>query len=205
MKISKFNKNLPHILLVILFVVSSLEAFFYFYRIYIPASFLYTKSNSFPLEIPALSQLIKPTQITSEDMSLEDAQKVFYPDKFDILKNEIYAMISKNSKFLKYSDVNYIYSGTVKDIKTTNDGNINLTLNNEAGENLKTSFSTSELQQTKVFLILVSGPSPSHTESKLESAQKGDYLIIKRSTDLLKTGNEIKTEIEIYRKVLGGK
>jgi hypothetical protein len=72
-------------------------------------------------------------------------------------------------------------------------------LNNSTGNTITESFSADELKLTKVRLIILSITSPKVEISSLEKAIPGDRLIIKSSSSILESTNNIKNEIEIHR------
>lgn len=193
------NQKIILATLTILFLAASFEIIVYFFYIYKPANQIFSSKKTFLLEIPALSELLKPSQITNSDISLADTPKSFYTANLLSFKNSIEEKIAKDNTFIKDANISYILEGTITNLVKSSDGSINITLSNSTGALFNLTFTESELSKTKTRLIILSLTSPTRTEIQLEDAIPGDRFVIKSSQNLLTNSPDVKDEIEIFR------
>lgn len=193
------NQKIILVTLTILFLAASFEIIVYFFYIYKPANQIFSSKKSFLLEIPAISEILKPNQIANESISLEDTRKSLYIHNLLSFQKIIDKKINTDSTFVKDASINYILTGIVTKIEISNDNSIIVTLNNSTGNTITETFSADDLKLTKVRLIILSITSPKVEISSLEKAIPGDRLIIKSSSSILESTNNIKNEIEIHR------
>lgn len=199
LKDHKLIQKLPLVLFLVLFTIGSLEAFIYFYYIYRPANRIFGSAKTYPLEIPAVSQLIKPLQITNNETSLADAYKKYYPEQLTKITSSLESRMVNQSSFVKDSSISYIVGGKIDKIETLGNGSIKFVLKNSTGQTTAEVFSLEEKKDIKAYLMIMSPKSPSRSETTLENAAINDYLIVKISANLLKESPDLIKEVELFR------
>lgn len=146
-----------------------------------------------------MSQILKPSQLTDNSISLADTQKTIFPEKLEAFKTFLDAKLSTQNTFVKDSSMSVIISGVVANINKATDKSITITLKNSSGIEATEYFSVEDLKRARVSLTTLSLTAPSRVDSTLESAKSGDTLIIKLSSSLTDKSYPFQTEIEIYR------
>lgn len=199
MNLQKIKKGIIKNGLFILFLISAFEITAYFLFIYKPASRIFGQNSLYPLEIPALSQILKPSQITDETISLADTPKNLFPEQLLRFTKLLDVKLLDQNTFVKESVVSMITEGEVSNVKKATDRSITLTLKNSTTSIATEYFPAQELTDMKVSLIILSPSSPSRVDAKLEDAKVGDTLIIKTSTSILTNSASLTREVEIIR------
>jgi hypothetical protein len=196
----KYIPNLPTLLFFILFIVGFLEMVFYFIYIYLPMERVWGKNIGVPKDLPSLSSIINPGMLIEESPNFSDAKKNIHLDKIDFFKKEV-SKLENKSEFLKSVELSYVVSGDVYDLHSFNNNNksYSLILRNKDGTEFVEDITDQELKNIKISLITFS-PKFSKTEAGMGSIYLGDYVIFKRSIEVLDDGMRSKIEIEIYAK-----
>jgi hypothetical protein len=196
---SLVNKKFTISLLLTLFFLAFIEIIIYFFYIYKPASQIFSSAKSYPLEIPTLSQLLKPPQITNTNMTLEDLPQTIDFGRIDNVKSLLTAKLTTRNTFIKSADADYILAGEISSVDLKPNGDITVNLTNSSGAKISEAFTEEGLKKTKLFVYVLSPTNPSRNESSLKMAIPGDYLIIKYTYNLLSRGDPTATDMEIFR------
>jgi hypothetical protein len=199
MDIKKLKDKITIPLLILLFIAGAFEIITYFYYIYTPASKIFGRAPSYRLEIPALSQLLKQDQATTESVSLADINHELHTEVLNSFSGEIGRKISEQNTFVKNSTMDFVITGDITGIEKSDNGSITVDLTNSTGAAATEVFGEEELKDIKVSLIIASLTDPSKSDAKLDHAQAGDYLIMRTFTNLLDKDGRVVKEIEIFR------
>ncbi len=180
-------------------VASFLEIFFYFIYIYKPLDRLAGRDVGTPREIPSVSDLFTPI-LLSDNVTKANETKTFYPDKVNNFIEILKAIMPSKSSFVKAAEVNYVVADEVFESKVGANG-YEVTLKNNVGDEHKEYLNSSEMQYAKVFLRTTSPRGFSRDLGAFSDIKKGDYMVIKRTTNLLTVGDKVDIEIEILRTI----
>jgi len=186
-------------------IASFLEITFYFVYIFKPIDRLAGKDIGVPRGIPTTSEMFTSI-LLNQYITQADESKTFYSQRLDDFTQELKSVMLTKSSFVKLAEANYTVAGTVQVIKTTNDvsGGIfpgyDIILKNSSGGEMTEHLSPSEAQYAQVTLITIKLGNLYTEKKALTDISVKDYLVIKRSTNLLNP-KELNIEIEILRTV----
>lgn len=186
------------LLLTIVFLTGLFQIFGYFFFIYRPASAIFGGDRAYRLEIPAISQILKPPQITDQSVNLDDTTKKFNEDSYKNVRDYLDRKLETDNTFVKNATLSIIVAGSVDSIQKQSDDSIELVLTNTTGEKVTEKFSKKDVESTPISLIIISPSNPSHDSARLEEIMPGDYIIIKTSSNVLNNSLLLK-QIEIFR------
>jgi hypothetical protein len=182
----------------LILIAGALQIIAYFFYIYKPASAIVGK-GTLRLEIPALSQLLRPQQITTENTSLADEERQLLQAKFNSFKNLMDERFKNQNTFIKSAGMDFVIAGELANIKVNSDKSVNIELSNSSGQKITEVFTPAEANLIQASLLIMSETTPTHSEVKIDAAKVKDYIIIKYFTDLIDKENVIKKDVEIFR------
>lgn len=197
------NRKLLLIGVFIIAIITFIEIAFYFIYIFKPVDRIAGKDIGVPKGIPTTSEILTPVSL-SRYIIQSDESKILYSERLDIFIKDVESIMQSKSNFVKIVESNYTIAGTVVEIDTIGNTNsevglgYDITLKNLTGDKYKEHISASEARYTQVYLRTISSVNYSTAEKVPFDVKVGDYLIIKRSTNLLNPA-EMNIEIEILR------
>lgn len=192
MKVKIHKLILAGLLLVIL--ASALEVVFYF----IKGTFI-----GVPSGIPKTGDIFSPIVLNQYYMTA-DEHKTFYNQRLNDFASTFNLEIASKSSFVKTAEADYVIGGTVvgvKPITSTVPGDgfgYDITLKNSSSDSYIEHIDPTEVRYVQVFLRSLSSSTISKAVASLSQVKAGDYLVIKRSTNLLNP-DELNIDIEILR------
>lgn len=199
------SKKLIFIGLSVIILVSFVEIAFYFVYIFKPLDRLAGRDIGVPLGIPQTSELFTPSLLNQYATQNNEVKK-YYADRLNDFSATLKPKMSTKSSFVKSIEANYTVTGKV--FKITPLAKVNdspfvaydITLENLTGDKFYDHLEASEVQYLKLFLRDISpdGKNFSRNYATLSDVKEGDYIVIKRSTNLLNP-TEINIEAEILR------
>ena len=161
--------------------------------------FVAGKSMGLATGIPSISDIFSPI-ILSPYIKQAEESKNYYPQRFTNFTNDLGSIISSKSSFVKTAEAVYTLGGTVSDIKpisgTGGQTGYDITLKNSRGDTLVVHLSSTEVQYAKVFLRDPTSFNITRSQKLFSDIKVGDYLVIKKSTNLLNPG-EVNLDVEI--------
>ena len=152
------------------------------------------KYSFIPSDIPKISKIFNPDIIISQGLSSGDEVKEFYLDKTNGFLDKARLFEKQDTKFIKKSNLSYVVAGNIYSI----DGN-KITLYNTKGEKYVEEINLDEINNSKVYLLLMSPTNPTRTEAKVSDMKLDDYLILEKSINLLNDSTKIDISIELLR------
>ncbi len=172
--------------LIVIIVMTFLEVFYYF--------MVYKNTG-----IPTISDLFSPT-ILSPYVKQAEETKTYYPQRLGDFTASFNPIVSSKSSFVKTAEANYVVGGTVAAISVIDNSNTapgyDITLKNSKGGVFTERFSSVEKQFAKVFLRTPTSFDISRSAKSFTDIKIGDYLVIKRSFNLLNS-EEVNIDLEI--------
>lgn len=194
---SDMNKKLILMALGFIICLSALQLLFYFIYIFKPLDRLANKDIGTPAGIPTTSELFTP-EFLNQYVTKWDETKIYYSGRLPEFSNSVNVLAVKNSSFIKQVDASYMVGGDVADITPKNTEGLytgyDITLKNKSGDSYLERISPVEAQFAKVYMHTMVASSFSRAQRLLSDIKVGDYLIVKRITNLL---NPVETNIEI--------
>lgn len=156
-----------------------------------------------PRGIPTTSEIFTPI-IFSQYFTHADESKIFYSDRLANFKEDFRSIMSIKSSFVKKSEASFVLGGYFVEVKFLSSENnsdssgYEITLKNSTGDRFIQRIKPTEASNVKMFLRSLSSVNFSREESGPSDLKPGDYVLIKRSTNLLNPA-ESNIEIEILR------
>ena len=157
-----------------------------------------------PRDIPMASDIFTKASVSRYILQADETKKL-YSDRVDSFLNETESIAKNDSSFLKIVETSYVLGGNVESVspkeEDSNQINISydLSLGNSRGQKYSLHLSSSELRYAKIYLKEEISKNNLGVEESNFDVQVGDYLTIKRTTNLLNPA-EVKTVIEIFKK-----
>jgi hypothetical protein len=189
--------------LLVIVLAAFLEVTFYFVYIFKPIDRIAGRDLGVPRGVPTASEIFT-SPLLSSYFKQADESKIFYSERLGGFTEEFGSLMSSKSSFVKTAEANYTLAGTVQEIKIVEDKNdgvfpgYDITLKNSTKEKYEEHISPSEAQYARVYLRIISTDKFSREEMDLADIKVEDYLVVKRSTNLLNPA-EVNIEIEILR------
>ena len=157
-----------------------------------------------PRDIPMASDIFTKASVSRYILQADEAKKI-YSDRVNSFIDETEEIAKDDSSFLKIVEADYVLGGNVENINPIQeDGNqtnisYDLSLGNSRGQKYSLHLSSSELRYAKIYLKEEISKNNLGVEESDFNVQVGDYLTLKRTTNLLNPA-EVKTVIEIFKK-----
>lgn len=182
--------------LIILIFFSLVGVFFYL---------MGTSRSGLAMGIPSLADIFSPI-ILSQYYKQADGSKVFYASRLNEFANGFQPIMNGNSSFVKTAEADYTIGGTVVKISPiTNQsliyGNIlgyDFLIKNSTSTSFDLKITPAEAQYAQVSLRNLSSGGYSKDAGNLSDVKPGDYLVVKRSINLLNS-SETNLDVEILR------
>ena len=148
---------------------------------------------------PSVSDIFSPLTI-SPYVKQSEENKTFYSQRLSDFEKDFNSVVSSKSSFVKTAEAAYTLGGTVSEISPRSDASnqigYDITLKSLSGDTFVVQLSPLEAQFAKVFLRTSISLDVSRTQKKFSDIKVGDYLVIKRSTNLLNPA-EVNIDVEI--------
>lgn len=188
--------------LVAITALTFFEIAFYFVYIFKPIDRIAGRDLGAPRGIPSVSEVFMPIRLSQYIMHADES-KTFYSERLNGFSEELKTLMLSGSSFVKISEASYTLAGTVEEIKALEDTEgsplgYDITLKNLFGDKHIEHITFSEARSAQVSLRIVSQSNLSVEEKTFTDIKGGDYLAIKRSTNLLNPA-ETNMEIEILK------
>ena len=171
-------------------IASCLGIIFYFFG---------SKNIGLRQGIPTVSDIFSPI-IISPYVKQAEEKKTFYSQRLSDFEGDFNSVVSSKSSFVKTAEAAYTIGGTVSEISSVLDANnqtgYDITLKSLSGDIFVVHLSPLEAQFAKVFLRTPTSFDISRSQKKFSDIKVGDYLVIKRSTNLLNPA-EVNIDVEI--------
>lgn len=198
------KKNILTIGLSSIVIVTTLELLFYFIYIFKPIDRIMGKDISTPRGLPTASELFTPI-LLNKYITTSNETKTLYSGRLSEFENSLKNKMAENSSFIKVAESNYVVGGEVVSITPAAQVNtgvpvaFDITLKNTLNKKeYIEKISSVEAMYLKTYLIRVNLKDFSRELISLGQIKAGDYLVVKRSTNLLNP-SETNIEIEILR------
>jgi hypothetical protein len=198
------EKKLLFVGILIITIATFLEISFYFFYIFKPIDRLMGRDLEMPRDIPMASDIFTKASVSRYILQADEAKKI-YSDRVNSFIDETEEIAKDDSSFLKIVEADYVLGGNVENINPIQeDGNqtnisYDLSLGNSRGQKYSLHLSSSELRYAKIYLKEEISKNNLGVEESDFNVQVGDYLTLKRTTNLLNPA-EVKTVIEIFKK-----
>ena len=157
-----------------------------------------------PRDIPMASDIFTKASVSRYILQADESKKV-YSDRVNGFLNETESIAKNDSSFLKVVETSYVLGGNVESVSPKEEGgnraniSYDLSLGNSRGQKYSLHLSSSELRYAKIYLKEEISKNNLGVEESDFNVQVGDYLTLKRTTNLLNPA-EVKTVIEIFKK-----
>lgn len=193
------TKKFTFYIFLLVFAISALELIFYFFYIYKPVQKIAGTDKSYLIEFPTVSQILSPSQLTTDSISFEDHLKTFNTQKGINFLESAGRDLSGENTFVKAVNLDSIVGGEVVTFDKDKNNTLKITLTNSTKTRIVKVFNLADWQNAKTDLVLLSPVSPSRIPATLDDTRPGDYLIIKKSVNLLTEDTLYIFEFEIIR------
>lgn len=149
--------------------------------------------------IPGVSDIFSPVVLSPYVKQFEET-KTFYPQRLNGFTNDFGSVVSAKSSFVKSAEAAYVVGGTVTEVSPVEGQGeatgYDITLKNFKGDTFLEHISSQEAQYVKITSPGFTSTVEQRANSALTNIKTGDYIAIRRSTNLLNSA-EINIDINI--------